>query len=80
MVKAVDADVVAAEMVVDEVEDILKVVAAAIVTRMVTETIWEKIATHQEKTTILLLPSTTWCEEVQHVTFVSHRNDKMGQI
>ena len=67
MVEAVDADVVAAEMVVDVVEDVvedvLKVVAAVIVTRMVTATIWEKIATHQEKSTILLLPSITCWEE-----------------
>ena len=43
MVEAVDADMVTAEMVVDVVEDVLKVVAAVIVTRMVTATIWEKI-------------------------------------
>ena len=80
MVKAVDADVVAAEMVVDIVEDVLKVVAAVIVTRMVTATIWEKIATHQEKITIPLLPLTTFWEEAQDVAFGSHRNYKMGQI
>ena len=64
MVEAVDAIMVAAEMVVDVVEDVLKVVAAVIVTHMVTATIWEQIATHQEKITIPLLPSTTCWEEV----------------
>ena len=47
MVEAVDADMVAAEMVVYMVEDILKVVAAVIVTHILTATIWEQIATHQ---------------------------------
>ena len=47
MVKAVDADMVAAEMVVYMVDYILKVVAAVIVTHILTATIWEQIATHQ---------------------------------
>ena len=80
MVEAVDADVFGAEMVVDVVEEVLKVVAAVIVTRMVTATIWEQIATHQDKITILMLPSTTCWEEAQHVAFGSHRNYKTGQI
>ena len=41
-----DADVVAADMVVDVVEDVLTVVAAVIVTYMVTATIWEQITEH----------------------------------
>ena len=75
-----DADVVAAEMVVDVVEDVLKGVASVIVTRMVTATIWEKISEHREKITIPLLPSTTCWEEAQRIAFGSHQNDKMGQI
>ena len=75
-----DADVVAAEMVVDVVEDVLTVVAAVIVTHMVTATIWEKIAEHQEKITTPLLLSTTCWEEAQQIAFGSHKNDKMGQI
>ena len=63
MVDAVGADVVASEMVVDVVEDVIKVMAEVIVTRMVTATIWEKIATHQDKITIPLLPSKTCWEE-----------------
>ena len=80
MVEAVDAEMVTAEMVVDVVEDVLKVVAAVIVTRMVTAPIWEQIAEHQEKITILLLPSTTCWEEGQHIDFGSHQNDNIGQI
>ena len=80
MVKDVDADVVAAEMVVELVKDVLKVVAAVIFTRMVTATIWEKVATHQDKITILLIPSTRCWEEAQHVASGSHLNYKMGQI
>ena len=80
MVEAVDADVFGAEMVVDVVKAILKVVAAVIVTCMVTETIWEQIATHQDKSTISLLPPTTCWEEAQHVDFGSHQNDKKGQM
>ena len=67
-------------MVVDVAEDVLKVVAAVIVTRMVTAPIWEQIAEHQEKITIPLLLSTALWEETQHIAFVSHRNHKMGQI
>ena len=43
-------------MVMDVVKDVLTVVAAVIVTHMVTATIWKKIAKHQEKIKILLLP------------------------
>ena len=75
-----DADVVAAEMVVDVVKDILTVVAAVIVTHMVTATISEKIAEHQEKITTPLLPSTTCWDEAQQFAFGSHQNEKMGQI
>ena len=64
MVEAVDADVVAAEMVMDVVKDVLTVVAAVIATHMVTTTIWEQIVEHQEKITTPLLPSTTCWEEV----------------
>ena len=80
MVEAVDVDVVAAEMVVNVVDDVFKVVAAVIVTHMVTATIWEKILEHQERIKIPLLPSTTFWEEAQHIAFESHQNDKMGQI
>ena len=59
-VETVDADVVAAEMFVDVVEDVLTVVVAVIVTHMVTTTIWEQISEHQEKITTSLLPSTTY--------------------
>ena len=62
MVEAVDADVVAAEMVMDVVENVLKVVAAVIGTRMVTAKFWEKNSEHQDKITIPLLPSTTCWE------------------
>ena len=75
-----DADVVAAEMVVDMVKDVLTVVASVIVTHMVTETIWEKILEHQEKITTPLIHSTTFWEEAQQIAFGSHQNDKMGQI
>ena len=75
-----DVGVVAAEMVVDVVQDVLTVVAAVIVTHMVTATIWEKISEHQEKITTPLLPSTTCWEEVQHIAFGSHQNYNMGQI
>ena len=47
MVEAVDTDVIAADMVVDVVEDVLKVVEAVIITRVVTATIWDKFSTHQ---------------------------------
>ena len=75
-----DADMVAAEIFVDVVEDVLTVVLADIVTHMVTATIWEKIAEHQDKITTPLLPSTTCWEEAQHIAFGSHQNNKMGQI
>ena len=80
IIEAVGADVVASEMVVDVAEDVLKVVAAVIVTRMVTAPIWEQIAEHQEKITIPLLPSTTCWVEGQHIDFGSHQNDNIGQI
>ena len=80
MVEAKDADVVAPEMVVDVIEDVLKLVAAVIVTPMVTATILEQIAEHQEKIKIPLIPSTTCWEEAQHISFGSHQNDKMGHI
>ena len=80
MVEAVDVDVIAAGMVVDVVQDVLTVVAAVIVTHMVTATIWEKIAEHQEKITTPLLPSTTCWEEAQHIAFGSHQSDEMGNI
>ena len=80
MVEAVDVDVIAAGMVVAVVQDVLTVVAAVIATHMVTATIWEQIAEHQEKITTPLLPSTTFWGEAQHIAFGSHQNDKMGQI
>ena len=80
MVEDVDADVVAEEMVLDVVEDVLTSVAAVIITHMIPATIWEQIAGHQEKITTPLIPSTTCWEEAQHIAFGSHQNDKMGQI
>ena len=71
---------VVAEMVVDVVKDVLTVLAAVIVTHMVTATILEQIAEHQEKITTLLLHSTTCWEEAQHIAFGSDQNDNMGQI
>ena len=80
MVEAVDANMVASKMVIELVKNVLKVVAEVIVTRMVTATILEQIATQQEKITIPMLLSTALWEETQHIAFVSHRNHKMGQI